>query len=151
MPHNLYLHSALVQSRDVTRSREAVAEACHYNLVDSAIAMNCAFLINAAILIVAAATFYPAASRSNEIQDAHAMLDSLLGIAVGALRLRLGAALLRAELDDHRHAGRPDHHGRLPAVPHPALAAAADHPRAGHRAGRGRDSGHGRNRASTNC
>ena len=58
MPHNLYLHSALVQSRDVTRSREAVAEACKYNLIDSAIAMNCAFLVNAAILIVAAATFW---------------------------------------------------------------------------------------------
>ena len=56
MPHNLYLHSALVQSRDVTRSRQAVTEACHYNFVDSAIAMNGAFFINAAILIVAAAT-----------------------------------------------------------------------------------------------
>ena len=41
MPHNLYLHSALVQSRDVTRSRQAVAEACQYNLVDSMVAMNC--------------------------------------------------------------------------------------------------------------
>ena len=63
MPHNLYLHSALVQSRDVTRSRQAVAEACRYNLIDSAIAMNGAFLVNAAILIVAAATFYPASGR----------------------------------------------------------------------------------------
>ena len=73
MPHNLYLHSALVQSRDVTRSREAVAEACKYNLIDSAVAMNCAFLVNAAILIVAAATFFAAGtgrrSRSRQAHD----------------------------------------------------------------------------------
>ncbi len=79
MPHNLYLHSALVQSRDVTRSRQAVAEACHYNLVDSAIAMNGAFLVNAAILIVAAATFYARNIPVEQIQDAHKMLDGLLG------------------------------------------------------------------------
>jgi manganese transport protein len=79
MPHNLYLHSALVQSRDVTRNRQAVAEACQYNLVDSMVAMNCAFFVNAAILIVAAATFHARGIQVNEIQDAHAMLDSLLG------------------------------------------------------------------------
>jgi manganese transport protein len=79
MPHNLYLHSALVQSRDVTRSRQAVAEACHYNFVDSAIAMNCAFFVNAAILIVAAATFFSRGIQVAEIQEAHTMLDSVLG------------------------------------------------------------------------
>ncbi len=79
MPHNLYLHSALVQSRDVTRSRKAVAEACHYNLVDSAIAMNAAFFVNAAILVVAAATFHANGIVVDEIQEAPAMLDRLLG------------------------------------------------------------------------
>lgn len=79
MPHNLYLHSALVQSRDVTRSREAVAQACRYNLVDSTVAMNGAFLVNAAILIVAAATFNTRGIQVNQIQDAHRMLDSVLG------------------------------------------------------------------------
>ena len=79
MPHNLYLHSALVQSRDVTRSREAVAQACRYNLIDSAVAMNCAFFVNAAILIVAAATFHAKGIAIEEIQQAHAMLDSVLG------------------------------------------------------------------------
>ncbi|MEN6367407.1 MAG: Nramp family divalent metal transporter [Thermoguttaceae bacterium] len=77
MPHNLYLHSALVQSRDVTRSREAVAEACRFNLLDSAVAMNIAFLINAAILVVAGATFFP--DPVTRIQDAPALLDRLLG------------------------------------------------------------------------
>ena len=79
MPHNLYLHSALVQSRDVTRSREAVAEACRFNLVDAFVAMNGAFLINAAILIVAAATFWTRNIEVHEIQDAHALLEGFLG------------------------------------------------------------------------
>jgi manganese transport protein len=79
MPHNLYLHSALVQSRDVTRSREAVAEACRFNVFDLVIAMNGAFLINAAILVVAAATFHSRGIEVTEIQQAHAMLDDVLG------------------------------------------------------------------------
>jgi manganese transport protein len=82
MPHNLYLHSALVQSRDVTRSRQAVAEACKYNLVDSAVAMNFAFFINAAILIVAAATFWSREIVVTEIQQAHGLLDHTLGTRV---------------------------------------------------------------------
>jgi manganese transport protein len=82
MPHNLYLHSSLVQSRDVRRSREAVAEACRYNLVDSAVAMNCAFLVNAAILIVAAAAFWTRGLQVEELQEAHHLLDVVLGTAI---------------------------------------------------------------------
>ncbi len=89
MPHNLYLHSALVQSRDVTRSREAVAEACKYNLIDSVIAMNGAFLINAAILIVAAATFWSRGVVVTEIQDAQTMLGHLLGSKVAPIAFAL--------------------------------------------------------------
>ena len=85
MPHNLYLHSALVQSRDVTRSRQAVAEACKYNLIDSAIAMNCAFLINVAILIVAAATFWSKGIVVTEIQQAHQLLAGLLSTKVAPI------------------------------------------------------------------
>ena len=89
MPHNLHLHSALVQSRDVTRSREAVAEACKYNLIDSVIAMNGAFLINAAILIVAAATFWSRGVVVTEIQDAQTMLGHLLGSKVAPIAFAL--------------------------------------------------------------
>ncbi|MGA2034375.1 MAG: Nramp family divalent metal transporter, partial [Thermoguttaceae bacterium] len=88
MPHNLYLHSALVQSRDVYRSREAVAEACKFNLIDSAIAMNCAFLVNAAILIVAAATFWHRAEIT-EFQQAHAMLNNVLGTRIAPVAFAL--------------------------------------------------------------
>src|SRR5215470_31104 len=73
MPHNLYLHSALVQSRDVRRTAEGVREACKFNLIDSAVALNCAFFVNSAILIVAAATFWSRGMIIQEIplQDAH--------------------------------------------------------------------------------
>jgi manganese transport protein len=74
MPHNLYLHSALVQSRDVVRSREAVADACRFNLFDSIVAMNCAFLVNAAILVVAAATFWTNGIVVEKIQQAPQLL-----------------------------------------------------------------------------
>jgi manganese transport protein len=90
MPHNLYMHSSLVQSRDVSRSREAVAEACKYNFIDSAIAMNLAFLVNAAILIVAAATFFGShAEELKEFKDAHRMLTDILGTSVAPVAFAL--------------------------------------------------------------
>jgi manganese transport protein len=81
MPHNLYLHSSLVQSRDVARSREGVAQACRFNLIDSAVAMNGAMLVNMAILITAAATFWTRSTQVEELQQAHALLGNLLGSA----------------------------------------------------------------------
>jgi manganese transport protein len=79
MPHNLYLHSALVQSRDVPRTEAGVRQANKFNFIDSAIALNCAFFVNAAILIVAAATFNKRGILVAEIQEAHAMLEGVLG------------------------------------------------------------------------
>jgi manganese transport protein len=79
MPHNLYLHSALVQSRRVARSEEGLKQACWFNFLDSTIALNAAFFVNAAILIVAAATFWTRGIEVSEIQQAHKMLDGLLG------------------------------------------------------------------------
>jgi manganese transport protein len=94
MPHNLYLHSALVQSRQVDRSREAVAQACRFNFIDSAVALNCAFFVNASILVVSAATFWRNGIHVNEIQQAHQLLDDVLGsrIAPVAFALALIAA-----------------------------------------------------------
>jgi manganese transport protein len=79
MPHNLYLHSALVQSRNVAQTPEGIRQACKFNFVDSAIALNCAFFVNAAILIVSAATFWTRGIDVTEIQQAHQLLDGLLG------------------------------------------------------------------------
>jgi manganese transport protein len=80
MPHNLYLHSALVQSRKVTRTVEGIKSAIKYNIIDSAIALNLALFVNAAILILAAAVFHKNGYNGvSEIQDAHRLLEPLLG------------------------------------------------------------------------
>jgi manganese transport protein len=94
MPHNLYLHSALVQSRDVPRTEAGLRQACRYNFLDSAIALYCAFFVNAAILFVAAATFYRHGIVVGEIGEAHKMLDHLLGtkLAPTAFAIALIAA-----------------------------------------------------------
>jgi manganese transport protein len=71
MPHNLYLHSSLVQTRKFDRTTEGIKQALKYNFIDSTIALNLAF-VNAAILILAAATFYKVGMYEvAEIQDAH--------------------------------------------------------------------------------
>lgn len=84
MPHNLYLHSSLVQTRQFGTSREEKAKACHFNFIDSAVALNAALFVNAAILILAAAVFYRRGVAVNEIQQAHEMLSPLLGTAVAS-------------------------------------------------------------------
>ncbi|MCA6474449.1 MAG: Nramp family divalent metal transporter [Chitinophagaceae bacterium] len=80
MPHNLYLHSALVQTRKISNDREGIRRAIKYNVIDSAIALNAAFLVNAAILILAASLFF-ANGHTNvaQIQEAHRLLEPLLG------------------------------------------------------------------------
>jgi manganese transport protein len=85
MPHNLYLHSCLVQSRRISRTFVGRAQACKYNLVDSMLALNLAFFVNAAILIVAAATFYSRGIVVTEIQQAHQLLQPILGARVAPI------------------------------------------------------------------
>lgn len=80
MPHNLYLHSSLVQTRKFDRSKKGILQALKYNFIDSTIALNLAFFVNAAILILAAATFHKAGLFNvAEIQDAHQLLAPMLG------------------------------------------------------------------------
>ncbi len=80
MPHNLYLHSALVQTRKFERSKEGIRSALKFNLIDTTVALNIALFVNAAILILAAATFYNAGMNNvTEIQDAYKLLDGILG------------------------------------------------------------------------
>ncbi len=80
MPHNLYLHSSLVQTRKVEQNPTSIRRALKYNLIDSTIALNLAFFVNAAILILAAATFYRnGLFEVADIKDAHAFLEPLLG------------------------------------------------------------------------
>ena len=80
MPHNLYLHSALVQTRKFRRSDQGIWEAIKFNFIDSAIALNLAFFVNSAILVLAASTFYKAGMTTiSDIEDAHQLLQPLLG------------------------------------------------------------------------
>jgi manganese transport protein len=79
MPHNLYLHSALVQTRRIGKDDIAKREACKFNLIDSAVALNLAFLVNAAILILSATVFFRRGIVVTEIQQAHVLLAPLLG------------------------------------------------------------------------
>ncbi len=80
MPHNLYLHSALVQTRKVTADETSIKRALRFNLIDSAVALNIAFLVNACILILAAAAFFQSGHTNvATIQDAHQLLEGMLG------------------------------------------------------------------------
>ena len=80
MPHNLYLHSALVQTRKIDRTDLGIKRALRFNRIDTTIALNLAFLVNAAILIVAASVFFTSGnSQVAEIREAHKLLPSFLG------------------------------------------------------------------------
>src|SRR5262245_34845430 len=86
MPHNLYLHSSLVQSRAVERSVEGRREACRMNLVDSVVALNCAFFVNAAILVLAGAVFHQGGhTEVARLEDAHRLLAPLLGTSLASV------------------------------------------------------------------
>jgi manganese transport protein len=85
MPHNLYLHSSIVQTRKYDENAAGKREAVRYAFVDSTIALSFALFINAAILIVAAATFHTSGhAEVAEIQDAYQLLTPLLGAGASA-------------------------------------------------------------------
>ncbi len=84
MPHNLYLHSALVQTRHIGHTVEAKRSACKWNLVDCTVALNVAMFINCAILILAAAVFYRVHKEVTEIQQAFLLLAPLMGTLIAA-------------------------------------------------------------------
>jgi manganese transport protein len=86
MPHNLYLHSSLVQTRQITRTDDGIKTAIKFNLIDTAVALNLAFLVNAAILILAASAFFKNGYfQIAEIQDAYKLLDHIFGATAPAL------------------------------------------------------------------
>lgn len=82
MPHNLYLHSSIVQTRAWLTSETDKRQAIKFATIDSSIALSLAFFVNAAILVVAAATFHRAGQYEvADIRDAYLLLSPLLGIA----------------------------------------------------------------------
>ncbi len=98
MPHNLYLHSALVQSRKLQKDEPSIRSAIRFNTIDSITALSVAFLVNSAILVLAAIVFYGKSSvtvaggqvvtfsaSSDWIRIAYLTLAPLLGTSVGSL------------------------------------------------------------------
>jgi len=80
MPHNLYLHSSLVQTRKIDRSDTGIRSAIKFNFWDTTIALNLAFFVNAAILILAASAFFRNGYHQiAEIEDAHKLLSNIFG------------------------------------------------------------------------
>ncbi len=80
MPHNLYLHSSLVQTRKFEKTDSEIKKAIRFNIIDSSIALNLALFVNAAILILAASSFFNNGMYEvSEIQDAHKFLQPMLG------------------------------------------------------------------------
>lgn len=94
MPHNLYLHSSLVQTRRIDGGEGARREAIHYNFLDTALALNIAFFINAAILVLSASTFFTQRIEVTELPQAYELLTPLLGTTLGATAFAI--ALLAA-------------------------------------------------------
>jgi len=97
MPHNLYLHSALVQSRKIRRDENSIRSALRFNTIDSAVALTIAFFVNAAILVLAATVFYGKESvtvaggevvqfspETDWIRIAHLTLAPLLGTTLAS-------------------------------------------------------------------
>ncbi len=85
MPHNLYLHSALVQTRQVGRDVKEKAQACRFNLIDSVVALNFALIVNGAILVLAAAVFFDSGTIVTEIEQAYQLLTPLLGTTLASV------------------------------------------------------------------
>jgi manganese transport protein len=93
MPHNLYLHSSIVQTRKILPTPEGKREAIKFATIDSTLALTFALLINAAILILAAAAFHWSGHQDvAQIEDAHKLLTPLLG--AGTASVLFAVALL---------------------------------------------------------
>ena len=93
MPHNLYLHSSIVQTRDYPRTAEGKKEALKFASLDSSLSLMLAFFINAAILIISAATFHTSGNKDvADINDAYKLLSPLLGTTLASIFF--GIALL---------------------------------------------------------
>jgi manganese transport protein len=98
MPHNLYLHSSIVQTRNYTRDEEGRRQAIHFATVDGTIALMLALFVNAAILVVAAAVFHAGGKTDvAEIGDAYSLLSPLLGVGIASILFAI--ALLASGLN----------------------------------------------------
>jgi manganese transport protein len=85
MPHNLYLHSALVQTRSFAQTPAGKSLACRFNLYDSCLALNGAFFVNAAILILSVSTFFARGRDVESLGEAHYLLGQVWGTTLASV------------------------------------------------------------------
>ena len=86
MPHNLYLHSSLVQTRKIGKNHDEIKDTIKWNNIDTGVSLNLAFFVNAAILVMAASVFYRNGYfQVAEIQDAHHLLEPILGVSIAPI------------------------------------------------------------------
>lgn len=90
MPHNFFLHSSIVQSREIKRTHSGIKQSLLYNFWDTFISLNFAFFVNASILIVASAVFFARGRIVTELQEAHDLLEGLLKSNVAPVVFGLG-------------------------------------------------------------
>ena len=136
MPHNLYLHSGVVQTRRFGSSLGERREAIKLATVDSTLALMLALVINASILILAAATFNNSGKTDvAELDQAYAFLAPLLGSAIAPTSFAVALLCCGLEFDRDRDAVRTDRDGRLSGHPAAGVGAPPDHAVGRHRAG----------------
>ena len=128
MPHNLYLHSSIVQTRNFGKSDKEKGSAIRFATIDSTVSLLFAFFINGAILVLAAATFHGTQyANVAEIEDAYQLLDPGARRRSRQYALRCGAPRLGPKLNLNRDTGRSDCDGRLSQYPFGPVAQAADY------------------------
>ncbi len=148
MPHNLYLHSALVQSRKFEKDPHSIRSAVRFNTLDSTVALSIAFLVNAGIMVLAALVFYGKeqvavgggqvvtfGADADWIRVAYLTLAPLLGTAAASILFAVALLASGQSSTDYRHAGGPGGHGRLHALEADAVGAPSHHAAPGDRAG----------------
>ncbi|MFB4474818.1 divalent metal cation transporter, partial [Oceanobacillus caeni] len=84
MPHNLYLHSSIVQTRQYKRDDNGKKEAIKFSVMDSTFSLTVAFLINSAILILGASAFHGLGSQVSEIEEAYKLLSPTIGVGIAS-------------------------------------------------------------------
>jgi len=84
MPHNLYLHSSIVQTRQYKRTEKGKKEAVKFSVIDSTFSLTMAFLINSAILILGAAAFHGKGIQVSEIEQAYKLLSPTVGVGIAS-------------------------------------------------------------------
>jgi len=128
MPHNLYLHSSIVQTRRYPLDLVGRREAIRFATIDSNIALSIALAINAAILILSAATFHRAGRTDVAgIQEAYQLLTPMLGVT-GASTLFAVALLAAGQMARSPAPRRPDRDGGIREHPPPRLGAPGSSP-----------------------